>query len=134
MPRVKYMKVAAGWFVELCKGGETRKCRPVAHALPDDAQVVDAKITESGMLVLILMSDSYPELAPGEQMPEQPPTTFEVIHDRTDFLPPRAGGIVDELKHLADGIGGRDLQPDAAAEQLHTVAAKIAAMVTKHVH
>lgn len=84
MPKVKYMRVTADWFVELCKGGETRRARPIAHSLPSDARFVDAKITETGSLILIVESQSYPDLEVGGTITEQPATEFEVVRGKFD--------------------------------------------------
>lgn len=99
MPRVKYMRVTADWFVELCKGGETRRARPIAHVLPSDARFVDAKITETGTLILVIESQSYPELMPGSTMIEQPATEFEVVRRSGD---PAVLVAVERIKGMVD--------------------------------
>lgn len=134
LPRVKFMRLHPSWYVEMCKGTETRKSRPIAHALPDDAELVDAKVTAMGEVLLVIQSASYPEQNRDERMTEQAPTVFEVVTNRDDGLPPRVGALVDEMKRLADAIATREHTPEASAQELTMIADRLAAMAPRHVH
>lgn len=120
VPKVKYMRVAADWFVDLCKGSETRRARPIAHALPSDARFVDAKITEGGSLILVIESASYPELEPGAMMSEHPATEFQVERSPGSSEVSEAISSIAAMAVRYSSIG----QPELATE-LHQLAQRM---------
>ena len=78
--RLAILRVTAEVFVDFCKGGEDRFVRVVKDALPSDAMFVRAGHDVTGTLMIVVKSESFPEVAPGGIIAELPPPTFEVVY------------------------------------------------------
>jgi len=96
--RLRFLRVRAGWYADMCKGRMPQRIRVVDNHLPADCRVLDHKITEQGAIVLLLASDSFSELKEAEDIPEQPSPVFAVIHD--DMV----DKIIDDMIIFADNL------------------------------
>ena len=94
--RIRFMRITGQWLVDLCKGQETRRCKPVAHVLPSDAIFLDAKVSENGHPFLVIESRSFKIVAPNEMIPEHPPVEFQIVTYAHDLRGVRAGPSVDD--------------------------------------
>lgn len=73
------VQASAEILVQLCQGPEVH-CRIVSGALPSDAKVVGCGIDPySGMVQIVVESESFAPIDEGCQLPSLPVTTFERI-------------------------------------------------------
>lgn len=81
MARVRFMRVTAQWYLEMCKGGTnvSQRSRIVAHALPADTKLIAIAPNNQGQCVLFIESASFEDLPDDAPMPEQPTTQFELL-------------------------------------------------------
>lgn len=80
MPRkLRWILVQPAFYVELCKGRgfATRRVKPIANVLPDDAQFVDCKTIDTGEVCILISSESFDDLKDDAVVPQHPTTVFE---------------------------------------------------------
>lgn len=78
MARLAVVLASVEFFIDMCKRGE-RRVRVVRNAIPDDATFVRAGYDETGMIRIVVQSESFPDVQQGAVLTVLAPPVFEEI-------------------------------------------------------
>jgi hypothetical protein len=77
------LQVSPEFLVEFCKGSSTPQWVIVTkHPLPHDARFVRAGHDDTGELFLVIESETFDDIPPGERLPSLPVPQFTAVREK----------------------------------------------------